>query len=229
MPGGLLRHVETGALCHSVYAPPECGGHLFSHLATTSGPRCPITSVPRRSGGHAWVTPHGAPAAALPGTGPGGGSAGAWPRCRPGPFPEFIDGRGPRRARHVITGLVFNARRSGSRPFLLTAGQVMNKPNGTGWEYRRGCDGNGTVTPCDPFLSRGSGRCGCDLAGQGGEPGRTGPIPGPGRARKLGSRGLTPRPGRLLPGWFRFSGHRFVPPGTADTRSVRYQSAFMVR
>ena len=41
MPGGPLRQVDTGALCHRVYPPPVCGDHFFSHLATTSGPRCP--------------------------------------------------------------------------------------------------------------------------------------------------------------------------------------------
>jgi hypothetical protein len=136
-----------------------------------------------------WRAGRGAPR-----NGPGGGSAGAWPGCRPGPFPEFIDGRGPRHAWHVITGLVINARRSVPRSFPLTVGQVMNKPNGTGWEYRHGCDGNRAVTPRDPFLSRGSGRSGRDIAGQGGSRAEPARSLTPAAPRTLGCRRLTPVP-----------------------------------
>jgi len=54
VPGGLLRHVDTGALCHRLYPPPVCGDQFFCICQQPPGPRGPrVVSLPHLSARHA--------------------------------------------------------------------------------------------------------------------------------------------------------------------------------
>ncbi len=131
MPGGLLRHVDTGALCHRLYPPPVCGSQFFLHLPTTSRaswPSCcqpapPVCTSCVWRGCLLSLMPERRPRRRAGPTAPGlPAGVGQRARRRAKLVPPFAGRAGPRqKGLPVITRRIFANRRWRLAPFLPAA------------------------------------------------------------------------------------------------------------
>ena len=131
MPGGLLRHFDTGALCHRLYPPQVCGGQFFCMCQQPPGPRGPTCCQPAPpvcsscvcGGGLLSLMPARRPRRRAGPAAPGlPAGVGQRARRRAKLFPSFAGRAGPRqKGLPVITRCIFANRRRGLAPFPLAA------------------------------------------------------------------------------------------------------------
>ena len=183
MPGGLLRHFDTGALCHRLYPPQVCGGQFFLHVPTTSRASwahvlsaCPACLLVMRLRGRLIISDAGAPPTQAR------RACRAWPACgcRPASAPPrkaLSVIRRPRRAApERITGhYAVHICQSASRSRAFSAGRLFQSGNS------RPGPGNGLITARRKMAGRPRG----GQQARGGPPAPGDPEPGRDRAERL--------------------------------------------